>query len=130
MRFRTSSWEKGRSLMENGQREKKHCTAIVLAAGQGKRMGTSVQKQYIQLDRPSFIYAEDYEAMKKERGFYLDLAEIPVPAAFSNEEMIKNILEFSEEEYERRRAPFMKRMQYFDDGHASDAVVDYIVERT
>ena len=86
--------------------------------------------EYIQLDRPSFIYAEDYEAMKKERGFYLDLAEIPVPAAFSNEEMIKNILEFSEEEYERRRAPFMKRMQYFDDGHASDAVVDYIVEHT
>ena len=86
--------------------------------------------EYIQLDRPSFIYAEDYEAMKKERGFYLDLDEIPVPAAFSNEEMIKNILEFSEEEYERRRAPFMKRMQYYDDGHASDAVVDYIVEHT
>ena len=42
--------------MENGQREKKHCTAIVLAAGQGKRMGTSVQKQYIQLDRHPLIY--------------------------------------------------------------------------
>lgn len=28
---------------------KKHCTAVVLAAGQGKRMGTPVQKQYIEL---------------------------------------------------------------------------------
>ena len=83
---------------------------------------------YIQLDRPSFIYAEDYEQMKQDRGFYLDLEEIPVPAAFSNEEMIQNILNFSEEEYERRRAPFMKRMDYYDDGHASDAVVDYIMK--
>lgn len=35
---------------------KKHCTAIVLAAGQGKRMGISVQKQYIELDRHPLIY--------------------------------------------------------------------------
>lgn len=36
--------------------EKKHCTAIVLAAGQGKRMGTSVQKQYIELEGKPVIY--------------------------------------------------------------------------
>lgn len=36
--------------------EKKHCTAIVLAAGQGKRMGTSVQKQYIELEGNPVIY--------------------------------------------------------------------------
>ena len=35
---------------------KKRCTAIVLAAGQGKRMGTSVQKQYIELDGKPLIY--------------------------------------------------------------------------
>ena len=28
---------------------KKYCTAIILSAGQGKRMGTSIQKQYIEL---------------------------------------------------------------------------------
>ena len=38
--------------MEN----KKHCTAIVLAAGQGKRMGSSVQKQYIELEGKPVIY--------------------------------------------------------------------------
>ena len=36
--------------------EKKNCTAIVLSAGQGKRMGTSVQKQYIELQGKSIIY--------------------------------------------------------------------------
>ena len=35
---------------------KKRCAAVVLAAGQGKRMGTSVQKQYIELDGKPLIY--------------------------------------------------------------------------
>lgn len=38
--------------------EKKNCTAIVLSAGQGKRMGSSVQKQYIELyERPIIYYS-------------------------------------------------------------------------
>ena len=36
--------------------EKKKCTAIVLSAGQGKRMGTTVQKQYIELEGKPVIY--------------------------------------------------------------------------
>ena len=37
---------------------KKHCTAIVLAAGQGKRMGTKVHKQYLLLqDKPVLYYS-------------------------------------------------------------------------
>lgn len=35
---------------------KKRCAAVVLAAGQGKRMGASVQKQYIELDGKPLIY--------------------------------------------------------------------------
>lgn len=38
--------------------EKKTCTAIVLSAGQGKRMGTAIQKQYINLQgKPIVGYA-------------------------------------------------------------------------
>lgn len=32
------------------------CTAIVLAAGQGKRMGTKVQKQYLELNEKPILY--------------------------------------------------------------------------
>ena len=32
------------------------CTAIVLAAGQGKRMGTKVQKQYLELAGKPILY--------------------------------------------------------------------------
>lgn len=39
-----------------------HCTAIVLAAGQGKRMGTKVHKQYLLLgDRPgTLLFSESF----------------------------------------------------------------------
>lgn len=36
--------------------EKVHCTAIVLAAGQGKRMGTKVHKQYLELAGKPVLY--------------------------------------------------------------------------
>lgn len=36
--------------------EKKRCVAIVLAAGQGRRMGTKIQKQYILLNGKPVLY--------------------------------------------------------------------------
>lgn len=36
--------------------ENDHCTAIVLAAGQGRRMGTKVYKQYLQLGEKPVLY--------------------------------------------------------------------------
>lgn len=36
--------------------QKKKCIAIVLAAGQGKRMGTKVQKQYLEIDGKPVLY--------------------------------------------------------------------------
>lgn len=85
---------------------------------------------YIQLGRMSFLYAEDYEQMKQDKGYYLELTDLPTPIAFSNEEMIANILNFDMEKYQRDRERFMEMMEYYDDGHASEAVVDYILKRT
>lgn len=36
--------------------QKEKCTAIVLAAGQGKRMGTKVQKQYLEVEGKPVLY--------------------------------------------------------------------------
>ncbi len=36
--------------------QKQKCTAIVLAAGQGKRMGTKVQKQYLEIQGKPILY--------------------------------------------------------------------------
>ena len=49
--------------------EKKGCTGIVLAAGQGRRMGTKVQKQYLELDGKPVLY---YALHAFERSKYID----------------------------------------------------------
>lgn len=36
--------------------QKAKCTAIVLAAGQGKRMGTKIQKQYLEISGKPVLY--------------------------------------------------------------------------
>lgn len=41
--------------------KKQICTAIVLAAGQGKRMGTTVQKQYLEIGGKPVLYYSLYE---------------------------------------------------------------------
>ena len=40
--------------------KKEICTAIVLAAGQGKRMGTTVQKQYLEIGEKPVLYYSLY----------------------------------------------------------------------
>lgn len=84
---------------------------------------------YIQLNRPAFLYAEDFEEMKRTKDYNLKLDELPMPKAFNNEEMIQNILNFSEESYQKERIPFMEKMGFCDDGHASKRIVDYILEK-
>jgi 2-C-methyl-D-erythritol 4-phosphate cytidylyltransferase len=42
--------------MDKTGKAKRHCTAIVLAAGQGKRMGGRVQKQYLELEGKPIVY--------------------------------------------------------------------------
>lgn len=48
--------------------DKKKCTAIVLSAGQGKRMGTAIQKQYIELSgKPIFLYFGAFQKSETSR---------------------------------------------------------------
>ena len=44
--------------------KKEICTAIVLAAGQGKRMGTTVQKQYLEIDNKPVLFYSLFEFQK------------------------------------------------------------------
>lgn len=46
--------------------QKAKCTAIVLAAGQGKRMGTNIQKQYLELDGKPILYYSLYAFEKSK----------------------------------------------------------------
>ena len=46
--------------------QKQKCTAIVLAGGSGKRMGTKVQKQYLEIDGKPVLYYSLNEFQKSE----------------------------------------------------------------
>ena len=46
--------------------QKPKCTAIVLAGGSGKRMGTKVQKQYLEIDGKPVLYYSLYEFQQSD----------------------------------------------------------------
>lgn len=84
---------------------------------------------YLMLKRPGFLYAEDYEKIKKVKDYYFTLEELPFDLAFNNEELERYILNFDEAEYERKCDRYLEKIGYFDDGHAAAAAVDVIVEK-
>lgn len=53
-KFKTRRAIKGAAYMR--QKEKKKCTAIVLAAGQGTRMGSKIQKQFLEIEGKPILY--------------------------------------------------------------------------
>lgn len=46
--------------------QKPKCTAIVLAGGSGKRMGTKIQKQYLEIDGKPVLFYSLYEFQESE----------------------------------------------------------------
>lgn len=78
------------------------------------------------LKRPGFLYAEDYEEMKRTKDYYFSLEELPFSLSQSNEELIQNIENFDYENYVEACTQYVERIQYYDKGHASKAVVDII----
>ncbi len=77
--------------MENNMTEgtkKPHCTAILLAGGQGKRMGGKVAKQYLELNEKPVLW---YSLMAIEKSEYIDecvLVIRPDDAEFVRDELL------------------------------------------
>ena len=80
--------------------------------------------------KPGFIYANDIEKYNNLRGFYYPLESTPFPIATNNEELIKNIKDFDEENYKNKVEIFLKEKGCIEDGHASERVAKYIVEKS
>jgi CDP-glycerol glycerophosphotransferase len=78
------------------------------------------------LKKPGFLYAEDYEEMKRTKDYYFSLEELPFSLSFNNDELVKNIENFDYNEYLERCKRYVDEIQYFDDGNASKAVVEVI----
>ena len=75
------------------------------------------------------IYAADIEQYDDDRGFYFDFRELPFQVAENNEELQNIIALFDTEEYSREVSAFRDRVGLFNDGHASERTVKYILKR-
>lgn len=78
--------------------------------------------------RPAFIFATDMSLYNTERGFAYPLQTTPFPIAENNAEMVENILNFKYDQYDINREQFLKDKGCFEIGHASELVVDKILE--
>ena len=82
---------------------------------------------YMLTKRPTFLYAPDlYEYKNSERGFYFDIESTPFSISKSFEELINNIKEFNQSDYEERVDRFLSKIGNAEDGSASASVVDMI----
>lgn len=82
------------------------------------------------IELPGFIYADDLEEYVADRGdLFFDMYKLPFPVALNNEELVENIRKFDEEKYGKELSLFMDEVGIFEDGKASERVVELIERR-
>lgn len=83
--------------------------------------------EFAVMEKPVFIYANDVEEYCQLRGINPVFYELSFPRAESNEQLSQAILNFDEERYSKDVAALNAKFASFDDGHASEAVVEYVL---
>lgn len=79
------------------------------------------------IELPGFIYADDLEEYVADRGdLFFDMYKLPFPVALNNDELMDKILGFDEEKYREELSQFMDEVGIFEDGKASQRVVELI----
>ncbi len=78
--------------------------------------------------KPMFLYAEDKAKYENDRGLYYTLDETPFPVADSNDAMEACIESFDPAVYKEHVAEFLDGKGCIDDGHASERIVDFILD--
>lgn len=76
--------------------------------------------------KPAFIFATDIKDYNTERGFYYPLETTPFQIAVNNSELCENIMNFDNENYQRKIDDFLQEKGCIEDGHASERVVDLV----
>ena len=83
---------------------------------------------YVLRHKAGFLYTPDLEKYDQARGFYYPIDEAPFPVCRTNRELTEAVRNFSDESFERKVAGFLERRGCVDDGHASERIVDLMVQ--
>lgn len=76
---------------------------------------------------PTFIYTADLNDYMKDRGSYFRFDELPFPVATNNGELMKNITNFNQGNYEKDVDKFNLKVGLKDKGNAAKQIVDVII---
>lgn len=79
---------------------------------------------FVLTGKPGFIYANDLSEYNDERGFYYPLESTPFAIAENNDEMERNILNFDEIEYNKKKEQFLADRGCTEQGDAAYKVVE------
>jgi len=78
--------------------------------------------------KPGFIVEQDTDTFEKQRGFYYPIETTPFSSANNSIELINNIRNFNDEKYQKDVEQFLKDKGCMEDGHASERIVEKIIE--
>ncbi len=76
--------------------------------------------------RPVFIFAEDICEYESSRGLYMNCFELPFPVSKNNDELEKNIMDYSYQKYASNLKKYFENMGSYENGIASGTVLEMI----
>ncbi len=88
---------------------------------------SSVMFEAGMIEKPVFLFATDIEEYKKDRELYFDMKELPFILAESNAEFVDRIRNFDRDEYLTSLREFNEKMNYSENGTASDTIAERII---
>ncbi|MEH7440663.1 CDP-glycerol glycerophosphotransferase family protein [Neobacillus drentensis] len=88
---------------------------------------SSVMFSYLLTKKPCFLYIPDLiNYLKNDRNLYFNIDELPFASAKTNNELLRNIIDFDEQEYEARLLKMLNKINTFEDGNASKRILHKI----
>ena len=78
--------------------------------------------------KPVFLYIKDIEKYDKSPGFYHSPLEYPFSHGMNSDELCEVIKAFDEKRYIYELTEYHAKMERYDDGHASEKLVNRIIE--
>jgi len=102
---------------------------LLLAADMVLTDYSSCALDFILLDRPALFYIPDWDHYRAARGVYFDVRESPLMTAANQGELEALIQSLSDGKVRQNCADIREYFGYYETGHATEAVCDYIIER-